>query len=171
MSGSFAWEAFKHEAGGHRIQRIPPNEKRGRVHSSSVTVAVLEEPTHNQLTINLSDLEWSFSRGSGPGGQNRNVTNSAVDLKHLPSGIVVHVETERSQKQNKAVALASLRTRLWAAMQTKESEERDAVRKGQVGTGMRGDKVVTVRYQDGVVTYHNIGVKMSLRDYEAGKCP
>src|SRR5579885_2588838 len=105
IDGQGAWSAFAHEPGGHRFQRIPPNEKRGRVHTSTVTVAVLPELTDTQVPINDKDLEWSYCRGSGKGGQHRNVTDSAVQLHHKPTGIRVRCESERSQPQNRRTAL------------------------------------------------------------------
>jgi peptide chain release factor 1 len=131
-------------------------------------VAVLEEPNETEFVVRPQDLEWSFSRGSGPGGQNRNKVETAVDLKHVPSGLVVHAESERSQSDNKRVALATLRARLWQAQREREKSSRDAARRSQCGSGMRGDKVVTVRTQDGQVTYHASGRKIRLRDYLDG---
>lgn len=171
VTGEFAWDAFQHDVGGHRWQRVAPNDKRGRVHTSTVTVAVLTEPTATQLTINPGDLEWVFSRGSGAGGQHRNKTESAVDLTHRPTGVVVHCESERSQLQNKAIALTMLRSRLWEAQRERDHAKRAKDRKDQIGTGMRGDKVVTVRFQDGIVTWHILGQKQSLKSYLSGELP
>ena len=168
MTGEWAHDAFQHEAGGHRWQRVPPNDKRGRVHTSTVTVAVLSEPTATQLTIAPGDLQWAFSRGSGAGGQNRNKTDSAVDLTHRPTGVVVHCESERSQQQNKANALAMLRARLWEARVEADHQARSAARREQLGSGERGDKRWTVRTQDDVVTHHASGEKFRLRDYLDG---
>lgn len=129
------------------------------------------EPTAKQLVINPGDLEWKFSRGSGAGGQNRNKTESAVDLTHRPTGVVVHCESERSQTQNKANALSMLRSRLWDAQQSADHAQRSKDRKAQIGTGQRGDKVVTVRVQDGVVTWHVLGAKQTLKNYLSGDVP
>lgn len=171
VTGDFAWNAFQHDAGGHRWQRVAPNDKRGRVHTSTVTVAVLMEPTAKELVINPGDLDWAFSRGSGAGGQHRNKTESAVDLTHRPTGVVVHCESDRSQKQNKANALTMLRSRLWEAQREQEHAVRSKDRRGQIGTGMRGDKVVTVRVQDGIVTWHILGQKQPLKSYLSGETP
>lgn len=136
--------------------------------TSTVTCAVLEEPTEVELRINPGDLTWVFSRGSGPGGQNRNKTETAVDLTHGPTGVTVHAESERSQTDNKRVALATLRARLWQAQRDQAQQARDATRRGQVGCGARGDKTWTVRTQDDTVTHHATGRKIRLRDYMAG---
>lgn len=168
VTGASAAYAFQHDAGGHRYQRIAPNDKKGRVHSSTVTVAIMVEPTPTQLVIHPGDLDWKFTRGSGAGGQNRNVTNSSVDLTHLPTGVVVHCESERSQTQNKANALAMLRSRLWQAQKEREHAQRSKDRKGQVGTGERSDKTWTVRMTDEIVTHHASGQKFTLREYLSG---
>ena len=126
------------------------------------------EPTAKQLVINPADLVWAFSRGSGAGGQKRNKTESAVDLTHRPTGVVVHCESERSQTQNKANALSMLRSRLWEAQQEADHAKRSKDRRAQVGTGQRGDKSWTIRVQDDTVTHHPSGQKFRLREYLAG---
>lgn len=171
ISGPKAFDLFQHEPGGHRWQRVPPNDKRGRVQTSTVTVTVLPEGTAVAFDLNPADLHWAYSRGSGPGGQKRNKTESAVDLTHVPTGVVVHCETERSQSQNKALALEMLRSRLATAHEERNKRQRDGVRREQVGTGARGDKVVTVGMQDGVVMWHDFGQKQSLKNYLAGETP
>jgi peptide chain release factor 1 len=164
-----AERAFADEPGGHRWQRVPPSERRGRVHTSTITVAVLPEPDESELVITEADLDWAYSRGSGAGGQHRNKTESAVDLTHLPTGIVVHCESERSRLQNRSIALAQLRARLFAVRTSKEQEERGAERRAQVGSGMRGDKRRTIRCQEGVVVDHPTGRTMRLREYLRGE--
>lgn len=166
--GKQVWSIFKDEAGGHRWQRIPPTEKRGRVQTSTVTVAVLPEPTETQLVLRDQDLEWGTCRGSGAGGQNRNKTESAVQLKHVPSGIMVRCESERSQHMNKATALSTLRARLWEARHAGLAETRSNERRQQVGSGMRGDKRRTIRTQDGQVQDHVTGRRWSYKDYVRG---
>lgn len=168
ITGPGASEAFRDEAGGHRWQRVPPNEKRGRVHTSTITVAVLPEPSEAQIRIAPGDLEWSTCRGSGAGGQHRNKTESAVKVLHRPSGLVVRCESQRSQHQNRATALALLRARLWAEATTRKNEQRANARRDQVGSGMRGDKRRTIRCQDGVVTDHVTGKTWVFREYERG---
>lgn len=166
--GKGADDAFRDEAGGHRWQRVPPTEKRGRVQTSTVTVAVLSEPAEHVLRLADRDLEWTTCRGSGAGGQHRNKTESAVQLVHRPTGLMVRCETERSQHQNRATALALLRARLWAAEQERRVGDVAAQRRAQVGAGMRGDKRRTIRVQDGVVTDHVTGKRWTFRDYERG---
>ena len=168
MTGPEAARIFANETGGHRWQRVPPTEKRGRVQSSTVTVAVLSEPTELQVRLDPRDLEFQTCRSSGSGGQKVNKTESAVQLKHLPTGLMVKVQNERSQHQNRATALALLRTRLWDAHQAQESASRAQDRKQQVGSGQRGDKVRTYRTQDDQVTDHRTGVKSRLSRWYNG---
>jgi peptide chain release factor 1 len=167
-SGVGAIQAFKNESGGHRWQRIPPNERHGRVHTSTVTVAVLREPSELEVRINHSDLDIKTTRGSGPGGQNRNKIESCVVVTHKPSGIVVRCDTERSQGQNKASALGILRARILERQEQAAASAENNSRRSQVGSGMRGDKTWTIRSQDGIVTYHPTGQKFQLRDYLRG---
>lgn len=159
---------FNNESGGHRFQRIPPNEKRGRVHTSTITIAVLPEPTSIELTINDKDLEWNYVRGSGAGGQARNKTSNCVMLKYKPTGLVIRCESERSQHYNKISALATLRARLWAERRSNQAQGRDASRKAQMGSGMRGDKRRTIRQQDGIVKDHLTGKTWSFENYRRG---
>jgi peptide chain release factor 1 len=168
ITGKKALETFKDEPGGHRWQRVPPNEKRGRVHTSTITVAVLPEPTAVQVILREGDLEFSACRGSGNGGQHRNVTDSAVILKHKPSGIQIRCEAERSQLQNKETARAMLRAKLWQAEQEKTTGARADERKRQIGSGMRGDKRRTIRTQDDVVNDHETGKQWRFKDYVRG---
>lgn len=166
--GERAAAFFQDEPGGHRWQRIPPTEKRGRVHTSTVTVAVLPEPTDTQVRIEERDLEWRTCRSSGAGGQKVNKTESAVQVTHKPTGLTVRCETERSQHQNRANALALLRARLWEAERDRAVMSRASDRRQQVGSGMRGDKRRTIRCQDGVVHDHLTGKRWDLRDYTRG---
>lgn len=160
--------AFRNEPGGHRWQRIPPNEKRGRVHTSTITIAVLPDPTEAQVRIDDRDLEWQTCRGSGPGGQHRNKTESAVQITYKPTGLQVRVEDGRSQHHNRQLAMELLRTRLWAAEQDRLVNARQGDRKRQVGSGMRGDKRRTIRAQDGQVNDHITGRMWRYKDYIRG---
>lgn len=148
---------------------MAPNDKRGRVHTSTVTVAVLVEVPETALRIHPADLVWCRSRGSGAGGQHRNKTESAVDLTHVPTGTTVHCESERSLHRNEAIALARLRALLAATRLAEAKGARDANRREQVGTGMRGDKRRTIRQQDGTVVDHLTGQSWRFRDYERGE--
>jgi peptide chain release factor 1 len=161
-------ELFAREIGGHRWQRVPPTEKRGRVHSSTITVAVLPVPSETALVIRDRDLDWSTCRASGKGGQHLQKTDSAVRLTHVPTGIQVRCQSERSQLRNREVALEALRARLAAELRAREDAARDRARR-QVGTGMRGDKRRTVRVQDAVVVDHLDGRTWRLRDYLRGR--
>lgn len=168
VKGREADTVFENESGGHRWQAVSPTEKRGRVQTSTITVAVLPQPTEAQVHVRQDDLEFSACRGSGAGGQHRNVTDSAVILKHKPSGLMVRCESERSQSQNKETALNLLRARLWEAKQTELSGARAEDRRRQVGSGMRGDKRRTIRAQDGQVTDHITGRTWQYKRYVRG---
>ncbi|HWB78948.1 MAG TPA: peptide chain release factor-like protein [Nannocystaceae bacterium] len=168
MSGRRAAAVFAGEPGGHRWQRVPPNEKRGRVHTSTVTVAVLPEPSEAELHIDPDDLDESFTRGSGKGGQHRNKKDTVAVLRHVPSGIVVRVDGGRSQSLNRETALALLLARLLAAQRERDAMQRNADRKDQLGCGARGDKVRTIALQRGIVTDHVTGRSMPADRYLRG---
>lgn len=167
-SGEKAVEIFRGEPGGHRWQRVPPTEKRGRVQTSTITVAVLDEPKEHEIQINKEDLEERFTKGSGPGGQKRNKTDSAVILTHIPTGITVRSENGKSQHINRQTALQILRAKLKANEQSTSKEERDKVRQEQVGSGMRGDKIRTIQVRNNVVIDHRTGKRMSYKQYLRG---
>ncbi len=167
-TGKNAADVFKDEPGGHRFQRVPPTERKGRVQSSTITIAVLPEPTPTQVILRDVDLEFSTCRGSGAGGQHRNKTESAVQLRHLPSGLMVRCESERSQSLNKETAKHVLRARLWQTEQERVSGVRDDDRRRQVGSGMRGDKRRTIRVQDDVVNDHVTGRQWRYKAYARG---
>lgn len=169
IKGRGAYEAFEHEGGGHRWQRVPPNEKRDRVHTSTVTVAVLAEPRDVDLVLDLRDLEWRFCRGSGAGGQHRNKTETAVQVTHRPSGVSVRAESERSQQQNKHNALSLLRARLWDAQRGALQATRDHARRAQVGSGMRGDKRRTIQCKNNTVTDHVLQRSWRFDAYQRGE--
>jgi peptide chain release factor 1 len=168
-SGPGAAAHYRDESGGHRWQRVPPNERFGRVHTSTVTVAVLPEPDAAAVRLDERELEWSTCRGTGSGGQKRNKTESTVLLTHRPSGLQVRCESSRSQLANRAAALALLRARLWAAAQARIDGARAEDRRRQVGSGMRGDKRRTIRVQDGAVHDHVTGRRWSLKAYLRGE--
>ena len=161
-------QVFRDEAGGHRWQRIPPNEKRGRIHTSTVTVAVLREPSPTEVVVHDCDVDWQACRGSGAGGQARNKTSNAVQLWHRQTGIMVRCEAERSQPQNRATAMALLRARLLEAKENAAQGSEAATRKAQLGCGARGDKRRTVREQDDQVHDHITGRRWRLKDYMRG---
>lgn len=167
-SGKGAVKLFSQESGGMRWQHVPKGDKRGRVQTSTVTVAVLEEPREVDLHIDERDIEWVTCRGSGAGGQHRNKTESAVQMKHLPTGISVRVENERSQHQNKEAAYRVLRARIHAQRQATSAEARDSVRRLAVGSGERGDKIRTIREQDDRVTDHRSNRQIRYKDYIRG---
>lgn len=162
VTGDDAHAAFAHEPGGHRHQRVPPEEKRGRVHTSTVTVAVLPVPAPSEVRIDERDLRWTTCRSTGSGGQHLQKTDSAVQVTHVPSGMQVRCESERSQTQNKQTAMAILRARLQHQQREAERTERAQARREQVGTGQRGDKVRTYRHQDGIVTDHRTGRRTTM---------
>jgi peptide chain release factor 1 len=166
VSGKNAVNAFKYEAGGHRWQRIPPTEHKGRRHTSTITVAVLREPKSTEISIDYNKLEVSTCRGSGPGGQHRNTTDSAVILKY--ENITVRCESERSQKQNKESAMALLRAKLLEAKESAIQGATNSRRKNQIGSGQRGDKVRTIRVFDNQVKDHRTNRKMKFDKYKRG---
>lgn len=169
VTGKGALKTFAEESGGHRWQRTPPTERKGRIHTSTVTVAILPEPSDVQVHIEDKDITVTTMRGSGAGGQHRNKTDSAVLIKHLPTGLQVRVESERSQHQNKALALSVLRARLFEAEAQRQDASLASNRKSQVGSGQRGDKSFTYRTQEGIVTCHATGQKWPLKSYLRGE--
>lgn len=161
-------QLFRNEAGGHRYQRVPPTEKRGRVQTSTVTVAVLDPDAPVRFKLNEADVDIQTTRGSGPGGQHRNKTDSCVVATHKPSGLTVRVDM-RSQHQSRSVALQILGARLADAEEDRARNARASARKEQVGSGMRGDKVRTYRSQDDRVTDHRTNRTWSLKSWSRGQ--
>lgn len=156
VSGVGVFDALRHEAGVHRVQRVPETEKRGRIHTSTATVAVIPQLTQNQVRINPQDIEVQFFRSGGSGGQNVNKVSTAVRLIHKPSGLVVSSQQERTQEQNRQIGMDLLRAKLAA----QEEEERKAKIQGfraAVGTGNRSEKIRTYNYPQNRITDHRIG--------------
>ena len=168
VKGKQAKEIFKNEPGGHRWQRIPPTERKGRVHTSTITVAVLEEFKNLDINISSKDVTYKATRGSGPGGQKRNKVHSAVQVTHKKTGLRVDVCEGVSQRRNKDKALKRMEKRLNRASKKKARKDRDETRKGQVGSGMRGDKVRTIQCRRNVVKNHITGKKMTYKRYVDG---
>jgi len=156
VTGPNAFDLLKNESGVHRVQRIPITEKRGRIHTSTATVAVLPEIKESEIQINPNDLEWQFFRASTQGGQNVQKVSTAVRLIHKPTGIVVTSQEERFQEQNRKIALNLLRSKLWEREEEKKLKE-IANYRSPIGRGMRAEKIRTYNYPQDRVTDHRVG--------------
>ncbi|MBR6384542.1 MAG: peptide chain release factor 1 [Ruminococcus sp.] len=158
IEGEGAYSRLKYESGVHRVQRVPETESQGRIHTSTVTVAVLAEADEVELNINPTDLKIDYFRASGAGGQHINKTESAVRITYLPTNVVVECQDERSQHKNKDKAMKILRSRIYEAMQEEQSAKIASERKLQVGTGDRSERIRTYNFPQGRLTDHRIGL-------------